>query len=85
MTKPKSQPAKSKIIQQQSGRVIKIIDPKTAKVEVTRIKVHPIYQKRSTRHKTYLVETSEPLKIGDPVLIESCRPLSKRKKWKVKK
>ncbi len=57
---------------------------KTVVVEVERIKKHPKYKRRYQVHKKYKAhyETGE-YKVGDKVVIEECRPLSKDKKWRV--
>jgi small subunit ribosomal protein S17 len=57
---------------------------KTVVVKTERIKEHPKYKKRyriSKRYKAHL-EKGE-YHIGDKVLIEECRPISKDKKWRV--
>jgi len=53
-------------------------------VKVERIKEHPKYKRRYKIHKKYKahVESGE-YHIGDKVIIEECRPISKDKKWKV--
>jgi len=57
---------------------------KTVVVEVERIKEHPKYKRRYKIHKRYKAhdERSE-YKVGDEVIIEECRPLSKEKRWRV--
>jgi len=59
--------------------------PKTVVVEVERIKEHPKYKRRYKVHKKYKAhaEKSGEYKIGDRVIIEECKPLSKEKKWRV--
>lgn len=69
---------------QLTGTIVSDKMQKTAVVKVDRIKEHPKYKRRyrvSKRYKAHL-ETGE-YKIGDKVLIEECRPISKGKKWKV--
>ena len=58
---------------------------KTIVVEVTRRMMHPIYKKYINRRSRYKAhdETNE-CHVGDRVLIEECRPLSKDKRWRVK-
>lgn len=57
---------------------------KTLKVVVERIKVHPLYKKRIKEEKKFLAHNPEgEYKIGDRVEIEECRPISKRKRWRV--
>ncbi len=57
---------------------------KTLIVNVPSLKEHSKYKKRFTRHKKYKAhyETGE-YKVGDKVLIEESRPISKDKRWKV--
>jgi len=59
---------------------------KTVVVRVERIKEHPKYRRRYKVHKKYKAHTEEgEYKIGDKVVIEECRPISKEKHWKVTK
>jgi small subunit ribosomal protein S17 len=45
---------------------------------------HPIYSKTLIKTKKYLAHDElEECNIGDQVLVEECRPLSKRKRWKL--
>jgi len=58
---------------------------KTVVVEVTRRMRHPVYSKYIKRRKRYHAHDEEnSCKAGDRVLIEECRPLSARKRWRVK-
>lgn len=57
----------------------------TARVLVTRFKVHPLYGKRTKWTKSYLADNALAAKIGDRVVMESTRPLSKRKTWRIVK
>ncbi|MGB9848091.1 MAG: 30S ribosomal protein S17 [Minisyncoccia bacterium] len=57
---------------------------KTVVVEVERFKRHPLYHKImriSKRFKAH--DEKNECKVGDRVLIEQTRPLSKEKRWKV--
>lgn len=54
---------------------------KTAVVQVTRRWTHPIYKKTLTKKKKYLCDNQLAVKTGDKVIIQECRPLSKRKRW----
>ena len=59
---------------------------KTVVVEVTRIKLDPKYKKRYKVDKRYKAHDEKgEYKIGDKVIIEECRPISKEKRWKVVK
>ncbi|OGJ55737.1 30S ribosomal protein S17 [Candidatus Peribacteria bacterium RIFCSPHIGHO2_02_FULL_52_16] len=56
----------------------------TVTVIVHRAVVHPLYQKRYRMSKKFLADTnSHDLWVGDEVVITECRPLSKRKCFKV--
>ena len=45
---------------------------------------HPIYSKTLVKTKKYLAHDElEECNIGDQVLVQECRPLSKRKRWKL--
>lgn len=57
----------------------------SATVIVTRFKVHPKYLKRAKVTKSYLVDNSIGAKMGDRVVIEETKPISKRKSWKITK
>ena len=47
-------------------------------------KEHPIYRKRYTVTKRYKAhDENKEYKVGDKVIIEEMRPLSKDKRWKV--
>ncbi|MCK4931918.1 MAG: 30S ribosomal protein S17 [Candidatus Aminicenantes bacterium] len=58
---------------------------KTVTVLVERQVRHPLYKKIIKRRKKFLVHDEyEKCKIGDVVKIIETRPLSKRKRWRVK-
>lgn len=66
------------------GEVVSDAMQKTVVVSVTNIKEHPIYRKRYTVTKRYKVhDENKEYKVGDKVMIEEMRPLSKDKRWKV--
>lgn len=57
---------------------------KTVVVKTETLKSHPLYKKRYRIFKKYKAHNSNyDLKIGDKVIIEESRPLSKEKKWRV--
>ena len=59
---------------------------KTITVLVTRLKEHRRYKKYVRTRKKYLVhDESEEAKVGDVVVIEEFRPISKRKRFVLKK
>ena len=73
-------------VKRQIGIVISNKMQKTIVVKVENRYSHPIYSKTLIRTKKYLAhDPLEESKIGDKVLVEECRPLSKRKRWKLVK
>ncbi len=57
---------------------------KTVVVRVERVKEHPKYKRRYKVHKKYKAhDEKEEYTIGDRVVIEECRPLSKDKRWRI--
>lgn len=67
------------------GRVVSNKMTGTVVVEVTRLKEHKKYKKRYKISKRYKADDPKnEYRIGDLVIIEECRPLSKEKRWKVK-
>ena len=74
-------PVKEKI-----GIVISNKMQKTIVVKVESRFPHPIYSKTIIKTKKYLVhDETENSNVGDQVLVQECRPLSKRKRWKLSK
>lgn len=66
------------------GKVISDKMQKTVVVEVERIKEHPKYKRRYKVHKKYKAhDEKEQYHVGDKVIIEECRPISKEKRWRV--
>lgn len=64
--------------------VVKKSSAQTIRVATKTTKVHPIYKKRYTRTRYYMVhDENESAKVGDEVTIVSCRPISKLKHWKL--
>jgi small subunit ribosomal protein S17 len=58
---------------------------KTVVVAVERISQHGMYQKYIKRTSKFLAHNERPdLNVGDRVVIEETRPLSKRKRWNVR-
>ena len=67
------------------AKIISIIDSKTIKVSSTPYKKHEKYGKYITVSKNYLVDTDEKnVVIGQEIEIISSRPISRKKKWKIK-
>jgi len=66
------------------GTIISNKMKKTVVVEVERLKEHPKYKRRFKVHKKYHAHVeSGDYQVGDKVIIEECRPLSKTKRWYV--
>jgi small subunit ribosomal protein S17 len=73
-------------VKQQIGIVISDKMQKTIVIKVENRYPHPIYSKTLIKTKKYLVDDQlEKCNIGDQVLVEECRPLSKKKRWKLVK
>ena len=71
-------------VKQQIGLVISNQMHKTIVIKVENRYSHPIYSKTMIKTKKYLAHDElEKCKIGDQVLVQECRPLSKRKRWKL--
>lgn len=68
------------------GTVVSVKTPQTAQVDVVRQWQHPTFGKSVKRTKRFACHV-EGLEVaeGDQVLIESCRPISKTKRFKVVK
>nr|YP_010172797.1 ribosomal protein S17 [Eucampia zodiacus]QSH90577.1 ribosomal protein S17 [Eucampia zodiacus] len=73
-------------VKEKVGIVVSNKMEKTIVVKVESRFSHPIYLKTIVKTKKYLAhdELSE-CNIGDQVLLQECRPLSKRKRWKLAK
>ena len=73
-------------VKQQIGIVISDKMQKTIAIKVENRYPHPIYSKTLIKTKKYLVHDElEKCYIGDQVLVQECRPLSKRKRWELVK
>jgi len=66
------------------GKVVAVAGSKTATIVVERKVMHPRYHKTVKRFKKYLIhdEKSE-LNVNDVVIAIECRPLSKRKSFRL--
>jgi len=73
-----------KVKKRMKGTVVSDKTDKTATVLVSRFVKHPRYgryMKVSKKHKAH--DEENKCKVGDKVVIEECRPLSKDKHFKV--
>lgn len=67
------------------GTVISDKMQKTVVVEVERMKEHPKYKRRYRIHKKFKAhDEANQYHIGDEVIIEETKPISKGKSWIVK-
>ena len=57
---------------------------KTVVVAVESLTQHGMYQKYVKRTAKFLAHANDPLNVGDRVVIEETRPMSKRKRWNVR-
>ena len=66
------------------GTVVSDKNDKTVVVKVERRFTHPLFKKTVRRSKNYKAhDESNQFKVGDVVLIEECRPVSRDKRWTV--
>jgi len=73
------------IKRQFKGVVVSDKMDKTIVVRVDRIKMHPLYKKRYKVSRKYKVhDEKNQARIGDKVIFEECRPLSRDKRWRLK-
>jgi small subunit ribosomal protein S17 len=71
-------------VKQEIGIVVSDKMNKTVVVQVENRYSHPMYSKTLIKTKKYLAHDElEEANIGDQVMVEECRPLSKRKRWKL--
>lgn len=67
-----------------TGEVVGTKMDKTALVQVERTVIHPKYLKRYVRSNKFKVhDENNELKVGDKIIFEECRPLSKDKRWRL--
>ena len=67
-----------------SGVVIGAQMDKTIKVQIERKIPHPLYRKYVKRYtKLYAHDEGNDCKENDKVLIQECRPISKKKCWRL--
>lgn len=64
------------------GTIVSDKMPKTVVVKVERLKEHPKYKRRYKSHKKYKAHNEKgEYHIGDKVVIEETKPISKYKRW----
>ena len=68
------------------GLVTSSAADKSVVVKVENLVMHPLYSKFVRTSSKFMAHDEEnSCNEGDRVLIEECRPLSKRKRWRVRK
>ena len=73
-------------VKEKVGIVVSNKMQKTIVVKVESRYSHPIYSKTMTKTRKYLAhDEMGDCNIGDQVLVQECRPLSKRKRWTLSK
>ena len=66
-----------------TGIVVSTAMDKTAVISVTRVFLHPKYRKYVRHSKKYMAHDEHgACNLGDQVVIEECRPMSKHKRWR---
>ena len=66
------------------GTVVSNRMDQTAVVRVERLKAHPLYRKVIRLHRKYMAHDADnTAAVGDEVVIEECRPLSRHKRWQI--
>ncbi len=68
------------------GTVVSSSADKSVTVKVENFVMHPLYRRFVRTTSKFMAHDEEnTCNNGDRVLIEECRPLSKRKRWRVRK
>lgn len=68
-----------------TGIVVSDKMQKTAVVAVDVPKVHPLYRKLYYRTRRFKAHDELGAKVGDKVVIQESRPISKQKRWRITK
>jgi len=67
------------------GTVVKDKADKTVVVKVDNLVMHPLYHRFVRTSTTFMAHDEvNDCSLGDRVMIEECRPLSKNKRWRVR-
>ena len=83
-TAPVSSVTVQKKLRTVSGKVVSAKMDKSIMVSVERVVKHPLYGKYIRRTSKYLAHDEDnQCKEGDVVSITPCRPMSKRKAWRL--
>ena len=80
----KNENIKKVIRRQFEGEVVGVKENKTIHVRVKTQKMHSKYKKQYATERKYAVhDEKNTAKLGDAVLFQECRPISKTKKWRL--
>ncbi len=67
------------------GKIVSDKMDKTVVVQVIRRYKHPLFKKYVSRRLKYKAhDETNQCHVGDDVIIQECRPISKQKRWRVK-
>jgi len=81
-----SSEATGKHMEQATGVVVSTGGDKTCTVQVSRLVKHPLYGKYIKRRTKLAVhDPGNDANLGDTVDIVPCRPISKRKRWRLRR
>lgn len=84
MIEQTTQQPKQKEHRQFEGVVVRAPKQKTVGVEVRRVRMHSKYRKQYGVSRVFQVHDEKNLaNVGDTVVFEECRPLSKTKRWRL--
>ncbi len=84
MTDKNTQNTSAKIRRQFTGVVVSVAENKTIHVLVRERKMHKKYQKQYWVSEKYAVHDEQnAANVGDTVVFQECRPLSKTKRWRL--
>jgi len=73
-----------KVLRELIGQVTSDLQEKTVTVLVERRVPHPLYKKYVRKSTKFAVHDDDnSCRVGDTVAIVACRPLSKRKSWRL--
>jgi len=80
--------SEEKVVRQRKSRTGVVVSNKMDKTIVVQIDqrvMHPIYKKYVRKRVKYKAhDERNEANVGDTVLIEECRPLSRQKRWRLK-
>jgi len=86
MEDKKIQPKRETIKREFDGVVVSVKEDKTIHVAVRTTKMHSKYRKQYVTIKKYAIhDEKNEANVGDTVNFQECRPLSKKKRWRLTK